>query len=237
MHTPFHQKIFQAWNALEISPRVCVTINRLCTPFHLSELNTNIFICWDTNGSLWSFPKLVCIARTFIPFMRLNIKTHIMNCNNSNWWELCEWKILCKHWHFKSPVPSSQQKNKIYIYSVQFSCSVMSNSLWPHVLPHARPPFSSTTLGWSLLKLMSIESVMPSKHLIRWRPILLPPSNFPSIRVFSNESALRIRWPKYWSFSINISSSNEYSGLIFFRMDRLDLLVVQGDSQESSPTP
>ena len=78
----------------------------------------------------------------------------------------------------------------------------------------------------SLLKLMSIESVMPSHHLILCRPLLLP-SIFPSIRVFSNESVLHIRWPKYWSFSFSISLSNEYSGLIFFRMDWLDLLAVQ----------
>ena len=75
---------------------------------------------------------------------------------------------------------------------------------------------------------MSIESVMPSNHLILCHPLLLPPSIFPSFRVFSNESVLRIRWPKYWSFSFNISPSNEYSGLISFRMDWLDLLAVQG---------
>ena len=75
---------------------------------------------------------------------------------------------------------------------------------------------------------MSIESVMPSNHLILYRPLLLLPSIFPNIRVFSNESALRIRWPKYWSFSFNISPSNEHPGLIFFRMDWLDLLAVQG---------
>ena len=86
----------------------------------------------------------------------------------------------------------------------------------------------SVTNSQSLLKLMSIESVMPSNHLILCRPLLLLPSIFPSIRVFSNESALRIRWPKYWSFSFNISPSNEYSGLISFRIDWLDLLVVQG---------
>ena len=80
----------------------------------------------------------------------------------------------------------------------------------------------------SLLKLMSIESVMPSNHLILYCPFLLPPSVFPRIRVFSNKSILGIRWPKYWSFSFNISSSNEYSGLISFRMDWLDLLMVQG---------
>ena len=84
------------------------------------------------------------------------------------------------------------------------------------------------TNSWSLLKLMSIDSVMPSNHLILCRPLLFPPSIFTSIRVFSNESALGIRWPKYYSFSFNISPSNECSGLISFRMDWLDLLAVQG---------
>ena len=84
------------------------------------------------------------------------------------------------------------------------------------------------TNSWNLLKLMSIKSVMPSNHLILCHPLLLLPSIFPSIRVFSNESALRFRWPKYWSFSFSISSSNEYSGLISFGMDWLDLLAVQG---------
>ena len=86
----------------------------------------------------------------------------------------------------------------------------------------------SITNYQSLLKLMSIESVMPSSHLILCHPLLLPPSIFPSIRVFSNKSALHIRWLKYWSFSFNISPFNEYSGLISFRMDWLDLLTVQG---------
>ena len=95
----------------------------------------------------------------------------------------------------------------------------------------------SFTISWSLLKLMFIESVMPSNHLIVCYPLLLP-LIFPSIRVFSNESALRIRWPKYWSFSFsfNISSSNEYSGLISFKIDWLYLLAVQG-TQDSSPIP
>ena len=86
----------------------------------------------------------------------------------------------------------------------------------------------SITISWSLLKDMSIESVMPSNHLILCHPLLLPPSIFPSIRVFSNESALLIRWPKHWSFSFSISPSNEYSELISFRMDWLDLFDVQG---------
>ena len=86
----------------------------------------------------------------------------------------------------------------------------------------------SITNSQSPHKTMSIESVMTSSHLILCHPLLLPPSIFPSIRVFSNESALHIRWPKYWSFSISSSPSNEYSGLIYFRMDWLDLLAVQG---------
>ena len=92
----------------------------------------------------------------------------------------------------------------------------------------ARQASLSITNSWNLLKLMSIESVMPSNHLILWSPLLLLPSIFPSLRVFSNESVLHIRWPKYWSFSFSISPSNEYSGLISFRMDWLDLLAVQG---------
>ena len=86
----------------------------------------------------------------------------------------------------------------------------------------------SITNSRSLLRRMSFESVMPSNHLILCHPRLLPPSIFPSIRAFSSESVFRIRWPKYWSFSFNISPSNEYSGLISFRMDWLDLLAVQG---------
>ena len=114
----------------------------------------------------------------------------------------------------------------VSISSVQFSSVAQScPTLQPHELQHARPP--SITNSWSLLKLMSIELVMPSNHLILCQP-LLPSSIFPSIRVFSNESVLRIRWPKYWSFSFNISPSNEHPGLISFRMDWLDLLAVQG---------
>ena len=86
----------------------------------------------------------------------------------------------------------------------------------------------SITNSWSLLKFMSIELVMPSNHLILCHPLLFLPSIFPSIRVFSNWSVLCIRWPKYWSFSFSISPSNEYSGQISFRMDWMDLLVVQG---------
>ena len=103
----------------------------------------------------------------------------------------------------------------------------MSDSLWPHELQHTRPPYLSITNSQSPPKPSSIESVMPSNHLILFPPLLLP-SIFPSIRVFSNESALWIKWPKYWSFSFNISPSNEHPGLICFRMDWLDLFAVQG---------
>ena len=117
--------------------------------------------------------------------------------------------------------------------SVQFSRSVVSDSETPWTAMHQAS--LSITNSQSLLKLRSIESVIPSNSLILCHP-LLPTSIFPSIRVFSNESALRIKWPKYWSFSFNIRPSNEYSGLISFGMDWLDLLAVQG-TQESSPIP
>ena len=110
--------------------------------------------------------------------------------------------------------------------SVQFSLSVVSDYLRPYRLQHARPPCPSPTP--SLLKLTSIKSVMPSSHLILCRPLLLLTPIPPSTRVFSNESTLRMRWPKYWSFSFNISPSNEYSGLISFRVDWFDILAVQG---------
>ena len=102
--------------------------------------------------------------------------------------------------------------------SVQFSRSVVSNSLWPHEPQHSQ---ASLSISRSLPKLMSIESVMPSNHFILCCLLLLLPSIFPNIRVFSHESALLIRWPKYWSFSFNISPSNEHPGLISFKMDWL----------------
>ena len=112
--------------------------------------------------------------------------------------------------------------------SVQFSSVAQSfRTLPPHGPQHSQASLSITK-SQSLLELMSIESVMPSNHLILYRPLLLLPSIFPSIRVFSSGSVLCIRWPKYWSFSFSISPSSEYSGLISFRMDLLDLLAVQG---------
>ena len=112
--------------------------------------------------------------------------------------------------------------------SVQFSCSVLFDSMRPHGLQHARPPCPSPTPGVYPNSCPSSQWWMPSNHLILCHPLLFLPSIFSSIRVFPSESALWIKWPKYWNFSFNISPSNEYSGLISFRMDWLDLLAVQG---------
>ena len=121
-----------------------------------------------------------------------------------------------------------QTKKYIQFSSFQLSRSVVSNSLQPHELQHARPPCPSPTLGVHSSSL-SIESVMPSSHLILCCPLLLLPPIPPSIRVFSNESILCMRWSKYWSFSFRIiSPSSEHPGLISFRMDWLDLPAVQG---------
>ena len=106
--------------------------------------------------------------------------------------------------------------------SVTQLCPTLCNPM-----DYSTPGLPSITNSWSLLKLMSIKSVMPSNHLILCHPLLLPPLIFPSIKVFSNESIILIRWPKYWSFNFRISPSNEYSGLISFRIDWLDLLAVQ----------
>ena len=122
---------------------------------------------------------------------------------------------------------TSQQRDggKVEISSVQSLSHV-----WLFATPWTAACQASLSIinSRSLLKHMPIESVMPSNHLILCGPLLLPPSTFPSIRVISNESVLHIRWPKYWSFSFNITPSNEHPGLISFRMDWLDLLVVQG---------
>ena len=118
-----------------------------------------------------------------------------------------------------------RKKNLEKSDSVQFCRSVVSDSLWPHELQHARPPCPSLTPG--VHSNTSIESMMPSSHLILCRPLLFLPPIPPSIRVFSSESSLRMRWPKYWSFSFSIIPSKEHPGLISFRMDWLDLLAVR----------
>ena len=135
--------------------------------------------------------------------------------NSRSWW-----------WTGRPGMLQSMGSQGIRHDSVQFSCSVMYDSATPWTT--ARQASLSITNSWSLHKLMSIKSVMPSNHLILYRPLLLLPSIFPSTRVFSNESVLHIRWPNYWSFSFNISPSNEHPGVISFRMDWLDLLEVQG---------
>ena len=141
---------------------------------------------------------------------------------------------------FPSFTPTSMSVfscNLLPLQSVQFSRSVVSDSLRPHGLQHARLACLSPTPGvysnWCPLSqwyhpTISSSVVIPSNHLILRCPLLLPPSIFPSIRVFSNESGFHIRWPKYWSFSFSISPFNEYSGLISFKVDWLDLLAVQG---------
>ena len=140
---------------------------------------------------------------------------------------------------YEAPLKEEKQEGEVNLSSIftliqclqsQFS----SVQLLSHVQLFATPWTAahqaslSITNSQNLFKLMSIESVMPSNHLILCRPLLLLPSIFTSIRVFSNESALHIRWPKYWSFSFSISPSNEHSGLISFRVDWLDLFAVQG---------
>ena len=136
-------------------------------------------------------------------------------------WRKLECILLCER----------SQSEKAQFSSVQ--CSVMSNCLWPHGLQHARPPCPSPTPevytnSCPLSRWCHPTIPSPSSHLILCCPLLLPPSIFPNIRISSNESALRIRWPNYWSFSFSISPSNEYLGLISFRIDWLDLLFVQG---------
>ena len=124
--------------------------------------------------------------------------------------------------HARPPCPSPTPR-----VSVQFSCSVVFDSLRPHESQHARPPCPSPTPGVHS-KLTSIKSVMPSSHLIFCHPLFLLSLIPPSIRVFSNESTLRMRWPKYWGFSFSIGPSKENSGLISFRTDWLNLLAGQG---------
>ena len=123
--------------------------------------------------------------------------------------------------------------------SWQFSSVIQSSVVWLFVTlwTTALQASLSITNSWSLLKLMSIESVILLNHLILCCPLLLQPSIFPRIRIFSNDSVLWIRWPKYWSFSFSTSPSNEYLGLVSFRIDWFDLLAVPRDSQESYPTP
>ena len=132
--------------------------------------------------------------------------------------------IRLVHWHLKMTSEILGWQSQL----VQFCSVAQSCLLFATPWTAARQASLSVTNSRGLLKLMSIESVMLSNHLILCHPLLLPPSIFPSIRVFSSESVLHIRWPKYWSFSFNVSPSNQHLGLISFRMDCLDLLAIQG---------
>ena len=136
----------------------------------------------------------------------------------------CIGKQVLYHQHHLGTFGGTQ--SSVHLELVQFSHSVISDSATSWTA--ACQASLSITNSWSLFKLMSIVSMMPSNHLILCCPLLLLPSIFSSIRVFYNESVLRIRWPNYWNFSFSISPSNEYSGLIFFRMDWFDRLAVQG---------
>ena len=166
------------------------------------------FILWYLNPRSLTFPLLVCIGR---PTAAVT-KSVFVSCNRWSKLPQIEW------------LNTNLYLIVLEVSSVQPLCLVQ---LFASPWTAAHQASLSITNSPSLLKLMSIESVMPSNHLILCHRLLLP-SIFPSIRVFSNESALRIRWPKYWSFSFSINPSNEYSGLISFRMDWLGLLAVQG---------
>ena len=177
--------------------------------------------------------KLVMVRSQRLHYAMLRISNYVLELDLTQRiliWETTL-KVLCIKKY--GCIQCSMQE---LIYSFQFSSvhhSVVSDSLQclstlqcsGTAAHHAS---LSITNSWSLLKLMSIESVMPSNHLILCHPLLLPPSIFPSIRVFSSESVVCIRWPKYWSFTFSFIPSNEYSGLISLRMDWLDLLAVQG---------
>ena len=181
---------------------------------HKEKKNQLSYIC----TYIWKLEKLYWI----IYFQGRNVDTYV---ENGLW---TQWE--------KESIGRMKKLAWIYIYTdiliypyiyIQISSTVMSDSLWLHWLQNARLPCLSP-IPWRLLKLMPIESVMSFNHLILCCPLLLLPSIFPSIRVFSTESVLYISWPMYWTFSFSISYSNEYSGLISFRIEWLDHLPGQG---------
>ena len=162
----------------------------------------------------WSCPLLLTAMTGDLSALLAGVYLGVLHCNWQCIFRVMKYSYALKH------------NNPVFII-----CSVQSLSrvrLFATPWTAARQTSLSITNSWSPLKPMSIESVMPSNHLVLCRPLLLLLSIFPSIRVFSNESALHMRWPKYWSFSFSISPSNEHTGLISFRMDWLDLLAVQG---------
>ena len=160
------------------------------------------------------------------------------NCEYIEKHWIAQWWIACYKDSIKRK--SSEQRIIQHHLSIKYTFVVVHSPsrvrLFATPWTAARQAPLSFTISWSLLKLMSIESVMPSNHLILCHPLLLLPSIFPSIRVFPNELALPIKWPKYWSFSFSISPFNEYSGLVSFRIDWFDLCCPR-DSQKPSPAP
>ena len=141
------------------------------------------------------------------------------------------WSFWSSEGDKSTPNVSTESSSSVYTHQLSSVQSLSHVQLFVTTWTAALQASLSITNSWSLLKLMSIESVMPSNHFILCHPLLLLPSILPSIRVFSNESTLCIRWPEYWSFSFSISPLNEYSGLISFRMDWLDPLQSQGLSR------
>ena len=178
-----------------------------------------ILLTWACLSSAWILPEPSLLSAVGGCMLTL-----VLNYLLIPHWFLCSFLLIKLNPPFACMSPEQTQYFAHFRLSVQFSCIRVFATPWTAACQASL----SITNSRSPPKPMSIESVMPSNHLILCRPLLLLPSIFPSIRVFSNESALRIMWPKYWSFSIDISPSNEHPGLISFRMDWLDLLAVQG---------
>ena len=216
-------------------------INLKCFPHSRQEISM---------VSLWGVCVLTCFCHVWLfatPWTVAHQAPLSMGFSRQECWSglPCPPPGDLPHQGIEPPSPALQvdslwlsHQGSSHLWSVQFSRSVVSDSLWPHGLQHTRPPCPSPAPGacsnsivWfcsNSMDSMSIESVMPSNHLILCHPLLLMVSVLPSIRVFSNESVLHITWLKYWSFSFGISPSNEYSGLTSFRIDWFDLVAVQG---------
>ena len=215
----------QSLLSAEISPRLCLV--SLDFRLHLTQLRELTELCWGLPSlhALETLQRQLSGAAKGLTYLALSHLSGItaLHCPVAVFENCCFTKLFffaCTAW-FKNVLHIF----KTFFCSVQFSRSVMSDSLRPHELPHARPPCPSPTPVHLKLKLASIKSVMPSSHLILCHPLLLLSPIPPSIRVFSNESTPHMRWPKYWSFSFSIIPSREHPGLISFRMD---LLAVQG---------
>ena len=176
----------------------------------------------------WSIDLYICLCANTIPSWWLWLCSIVWS--QADWFLQLKMRTCFKTTIYKGRYTESQYTFEKKFNNINHQLVQLFSRVQLFVIPWtaAHQASLSITNSWSLLKLMSIELVMPSNHLIFCCPLSLLPSIFPSIRVFSDESVLHIRWPKYWSFSFSISPSNEYSGLISFRMDWLDLLTVQG---------